>query len=122
MGRKPKHERPPFGEHLQKLRLNAGLTLEDAAKLIGTTNAQVSRWENRGVIGHHKFAQPMAKTYKVTIPELLNLQNIPNEMTPEERELAKFVFTVKKERPDDLGKLIAHMKAAWKAFCKQQRT
>lgn len=124
MGRKPKQEKPPFGKHLEKLRLNAGLSLEDAAKLIGTTHQQVSRWETRGVIGHHRFALAMAKAYRVNIPTLLHidtLKNIAEDMTPEERELAKFVFTVKKQRPGDLGKLISLMKSTWKAFCKQQK-
>ncbi len=58
---------------LHKLRTTAGLSQAELAKLVGVTQATVSRWEKANHIAHADKLRSLSHALEVTIEDLLNL-------------------------------------------------
>lgn len=56
---------------LKELRLKAGLTQEQVAKLLEVDQAAVSNWENKKYTPLRKYQRKLAKLYGVTTDELV---------------------------------------------------
>ena len=64
-------ERPDTDTHLTLLREQAGLTVRELARQVGTSHSNIMYWERSGKIGKMEFLLPMAKTLGVTVEEVL---------------------------------------------------
>ena len=64
-------EKPDSDTHLTLLREQAGLTVRELARQIGTSHSNVLYWERSGKVGKMEFFLPMAKALGVTVEEVL---------------------------------------------------
>lgn len=64
-----------YGEALKYQREIANLTQPELAKQIGTSQANISRWEHGEVIPNIDFCVKLAKFYEVSLNELLGLED-----------------------------------------------
>lgn len=64
-------EKPNSENHLTKLRNDAGLTVRELARQVGTNHTTVMYWERVGKVGKTEFVLPMAKALGVTVEEVL---------------------------------------------------
>lgn len=71
MGRKPKKRRNDYGAWLHYLRKERGLTQEEVFKLTGIPRTSLMYWERTGNLIGRKQILKLAKTYRVTLQELL---------------------------------------------------
>lgn len=61
-----------FKERIKKRRLELGLTLEDVAKIVGVSNATISRWESGAIENQRRDkVELLAKALRVTPGELM---------------------------------------------------
>lgn len=58
---------------LKGLRVNAGLNLEELGKLVGVSSSTVSRWEAGILIPDAICIKRLAKVFKISYEDLLNL-------------------------------------------------
>ena len=65
----PTTDAPP--SHLTTLREQAGLTVRELARQLGTTHPSVLSWEKAGRVTKSEFLLPMARILGVTVEELL---------------------------------------------------
>ena len=100
-----------FGEKLNYLRKNAGLTQEDISSRLGISPQAVSKWENDLSCPGIMLLPEIAKLYGITVDELLNSENFEqeekNKNTVMEKETDKKA-EVKKD--DDKGDLFLKVK------------
>ena len=68
--------------HLTKLRVDAGLTVRELARQIGTNHPNVLYWEQCGRIAKTEFVAPMATALGVTVEEVLGLPKSRTGPTP----------------------------------------
>ena len=68
-----------FGEKLNYLRKNAGLTQEDVAQHLGISPQAVSKWENDLSCPDIMLLPEIAKLYGITVDELLNSDSFEAE-------------------------------------------
>ncbi len=66
-------EDPDSESYLTQLRVEAGLTVRELARQIGTNHPNVLYWEQTGRIAKTEFVVPMATALGVTVEEVLGL-------------------------------------------------
>jgi transcriptional regulator with XRE-family HTH domain len=71
MGRPAKTEAPKYGKHLASLRLDAGLSQQQVADVIGVRQSTVATWERSSRPPKGDFLPLLAKTYKVSLATLI---------------------------------------------------
>lgn len=64
-------DKPDSETHLTLLREQAGLTVRELARQVGTSHSNILYWERSGKIGKMEFLLPMAKALGVTVEEVL---------------------------------------------------
>jgi transcriptional regulator with XRE-family HTH domain len=64
-------EKPNSETHLTLLREQAGLTLRELARQVGTSHSNLLYWERSGKVGKMEFLLPIAKALGVTVEEIL---------------------------------------------------
>ena len=57
--------------HLTRLREQAGLTVRELARQLGTSHPNVLTWEKNGRVAKTEFLLPMARILGVTVEEIL---------------------------------------------------
>lgn len=62
-----------LGDRIKKLRIEAGLTQPDLAKLVGVTNGVISFWENNVNEPKASYLRKLAEIFSVTADYLLEL-------------------------------------------------
>lgn len=60
-----------YGEELKYHRQNAKLSQQDLAKLVNTSQQNISRWENNEVEPSISFCVTLADYYGITLDELI---------------------------------------------------
>ena len=68
--------------HLRRLRLQAGLTVRELARQVGTHHTNVSTWERSGKIAKTECLVSMADALGVTLEEVLGLEPSRSGPTP----------------------------------------
>ena len=95
-----------FGEKLNHLRKNAGLTQEDISSRLGISPQAVSKWENDLSCPDIMLLPEIAKLYGITVDELLNSADPEKEKKIEipvaEKETKE---KVESKKSDDKGEL-----------------
>lgn len=71
MPRKPTHQRPAQGEHLFKLRVAAGLTQVELAKMVGETHSNIAFWEKADKPPRSDVLPRLAEALGVSVEEIL---------------------------------------------------
>ena len=71
MGRPAKTEAPEYGKHLASLRLDAGLSQQQVADVVGVRQSTVASWERSSRPPKGDFLPLLAKTYKVSLSSLV---------------------------------------------------
>ena len=61
-----------LGEHIRALRINLGLSQQELARKIGTSQQHVSFIENNERLPSLKILRKIAETFQVTIDELVS--------------------------------------------------
>lgn len=64
-----------LGDRIKKLRIEAGLTQPDLAKLVGVTNGVISFWENNVNEPKASYLRKLAEIFSVTADYLLELSD-----------------------------------------------
>ena len=64
-------EKPDTDTHLARLREQAGLTVRELARQVGTSHSNILYWERSGKVGKMEFLLPLAKALGVTVEEIL---------------------------------------------------
>lgn len=64
-------QKPSAQSHLTRLREQAGLTVRELARQLGTAHTNVMYWERAGKVAKTEFVAPMAKAFGVTVDEVL---------------------------------------------------
>jgi transcriptional regulator with XRE-family HTH domain len=64
-------DKPDTLSHLARLREQAGLTVRELARQLGTPHTNVMYWERTGKVARPEFLIPMARILGVTVDELL---------------------------------------------------
>jgi len=59
--------------HLTNIRNNAGLTVRELARQVGTNHPNILYWEKIGRVAKTEFLLPMAKALGVTVEEIHEL-------------------------------------------------
>lgn len=77
MSRASNRQRPLQGEHIYRLRLDAGLTQAELAKLIGENQQNVAFWERSEKPPRSDVLPKMAKVLGVSVEDLLRPQEAP---------------------------------------------
>jgi transcriptional regulator with XRE-family HTH domain len=76
-----------FGERLQALRKEKGLTGEELGKIFSVTKSAVSNWENKNRFPDENMLKKLAEFFNVTLDYLFGRSDIPNpyksEIKPE---------------------------------------
>lgn len=67
-----------IGKYIASLRRQAGLTQENLGERLGVTNKTISRWENGNYMPDIEMLQLLARTFHVSINELLAGEEIPD--------------------------------------------
>lgn len=62
-----------FAERLKELRTEKGLSLSALAKEVGTSHANISRWENNGRLPNIDIVIALAKYFDVTTDYILGV-------------------------------------------------
>ena len=57
--------------HLTALREQAGLTVRELARQLGTSHPNILSWEKNGRVAKTEFLLPMARIFGVTVEEVL---------------------------------------------------
>ena len=89
-----------FGEKLQKLRKEAGLSQEELAWQLGVSRQAVSKWERDGGYPETEKIIRMSRIFHVTLDYLLNEETSQNEEAAKNEE-AKNEEAVQKEPLDE---------------------
>ena len=89
-----------FGEKLQKLRKEAGLSQEELAWQLGVSRQAVSKWERDGGYPETEKIIRMSRIFHVTLDYLLNEETLQNEEAAKNEE-AKNEEAVQKEPLDE---------------------
>mgnify|MGYP000119332666 CR=1 FL=1 len=63
--------KPDIDTHLFRLRDQAGLTVRELARQVGTSHSNILYWERSGKVGKMEFLLPMANALGVTVEEVL---------------------------------------------------
>ncbi len=103
------------GKNLKYFREFSGLNQPELAKKIGTSQANISRWERDEVIPNIEFCAKMAEFYGITIDELLGISGdaktvtsvMGETYTAEERKLIEIYQSLS---PDMQGALWSLLK------------
>jgi transcriptional regulator with XRE-family HTH domain len=69
-GRPPKKERTPFGERLNRARLNAGLSQVQIAENLGITQSAYAAWERENIALRPDQVICLCKLLKIRVEEL----------------------------------------------------
>jgi transcriptional regulator with XRE-family HTH domain len=64
-------EKPATDSHLARLREQAGLTVRELARQVGTSHSNILYWERSGKVGKMEFLLPIANALGVTVEEVL---------------------------------------------------
>jgi transcriptional regulator with XRE-family HTH domain len=64
-------QKPSDESHLVRLRQQAGLTVRELARQLGTSHTNVMYWERAGKVAKSEFLPSIAKALGVTIDEVL---------------------------------------------------
>ncbi|MDE6356152.1 MAG: helix-turn-helix transcriptional regulator [Clostridia bacterium] len=95
-----------FGDFLYKLRKEKGITQAELAQILGVTNKAVSKWETGEAMPETSLLLPIARTFGVTVDELLNgsraehTENEPEPApVPPEDEIKAHLFTRGNDEP-----------------------
>lgn len=64
-------DKPDSETHLTLLREQAGLTVRELARQVGTSHSNILYWERSGKVGKMEFLLPIAKALGVTVEEVL---------------------------------------------------
>jgi len=64
---------------LKAHRVNRGLTIEEASKLIMVNPNTLSRWENKNTVPKKVYIPLIAKAYGIQEKDLIFLKNNPNK-------------------------------------------
>ena len=64
-------DKPDSETHLTLLREQAGLTVRELSRQVGTSHSNIMYWERSGKVGKTEFLLPMAKALGVTVEEVL---------------------------------------------------
>jgi transcriptional regulator with XRE-family HTH domain len=70
-GRPAKHPRPPFGQRLNDLREQAGLSQAQVAQKLGIAQRTYSQWERRPVALRHDQLEALADALGITLAGLV---------------------------------------------------
>ena len=76
----------PIGRFLAALRKERGLTQEQLAQQLGTSNKTISRWETGAYLPPVEMLQQLSTLYGLTINELLQGERIPLQEQPARAE------------------------------------
>lgn len=87
-----------FGDFLYELRKEKGITQAELAQILGVTNKAVSKWETGEAMPETSLLLPIARTFGVTVDELLNGSRTgraepPRENAAFEDEIKAHLFT-----------------------------
>lgn len=63
-----------FSEQINKVRLNANMTMEQFAEELGVTKSAVSMWENKGVVPREDVLRKIAQNYNTSLDTLLGVK------------------------------------------------
>jgi transcriptional regulator with XRE-family HTH domain len=101
-----------FPERLKALRLEKGLMQEELAKIIKTTNATISKYENGRIEPNLETLQLLAENFDVSVDYLLDKTNVRHQhdvlafhttgdLTEEEwEEVKNYVDYIRSKRKD----------------------
>jgi transcriptional regulator with XRE-family HTH domain len=90
MPRKLSKPRPRHGARLASLRLNAGLSQAELAKLVGESQRNIAYWEQADKPPRSDVLPKLARVLDVKIDDLLDVDREPKGATPVSR--AKKIF------------------------------
>lgn len=62
-----------FSEQINRIRVNADMTMEQFAEKLGVTKGAVSMWENKGVVPREEVLRKIAQTYNTSLDTLLGI-------------------------------------------------
>ncbi len=63
--------KPDSDTHLSLLREQAGLTVRELSRQVGTSHSNILYWERSGKVGKMEFLLPLANSLGVTVEEVL---------------------------------------------------
>ena len=85
-----------IGSHIRKIRIEKKLTLKELSKLSGVSIPFISGIERDSACPSYNSLQSLAKGLGITVPEIVNVNNVyENKLIQELDEMKKFLFFVK---------------------------
>ena len=85
-----------IGSHIKKLRLERKLTLKELSNLSGVSIPFISGIERDSACPSYNSLQSLAKGLGITVPEIVNVNNVyQDKLSQELDEIKKFLFFVK---------------------------
>lgn len=63
-----------FSKQINKVRVNANMTMEGFANVLGVSKSAVNMWENKGVVPREDVLRKIAQKYNTSIDTLLGVR------------------------------------------------
>jgi DNA-binding XRE family transcriptional regulator len=122
MARKLSKPRPKLGAHLMALRVNAGLSQEDLAQLIGVQQQTIAFWEQSDKPPRSEVLIGLAQTLGVTVESILTEEAVPLKGSGGPKGKLQKIFEETATLPRRQQEKIAEFVAAFVNQYKQEQT
>ena len=110
-------EKPATDSHLSRLRKQAGLTVRELSRQLGTSHTNLMYWERTGKIAKTEFIIPISKALGVSVEEILGNPK-PRKTTVARGRMAKLfaqASELPKRRQERISIVLEDMLAASEA-------